>query len=1348
MRVYNLITILSVVLATQTLGLEGRKRHHRHHHKTKHSPHHKRRLEKSKGLVPLSRDKIEWGNLGQKFTENQLTYKANKVAKVYKNPFLRNEVIHKKGRTAWKRSEGEYGKGEHKGSVGLERKVPQRGSKKEKIHHKSRSKKYELGYPTMQTSQSQSQGYGLGYAGNPMAQLMSQQVTAYQPMGSPGVSAYASSNGGQGADEQGVLQELAAQQKSTTDLGGQQDYQGSQSAEQSSPFQGDQTASYQGSEDQSSYQGSEAGSQTADQGRDSGEQTTAYQGVQTGEQTAAYQGNEAGDQTTAYQGGLAGDQTAAYQGAEGGDQSDSYQGQTSQGFGQASDLSRYQSEDTASQPQQGDGQVGVLQQGEQGVGLRLPGGDEGGVQTGDAQTGQEQGGMVEQGVGNQGGEEQQNPDVQTAVMQGNDQSTAMLQGEQTNSVQQDQTSSYQQLGDQGGMGGGATNGAPSGIDGGSIANLLGGGGGQDGHDADTTKLISDSQGITSSDAAQLASAIANANKGLTTNDESQASLSKLASSSSLSSLSYTGGQSNEGSFSMDSQRHAAEMIGDNNQGGYETSPGIPSYNSQNGLNMDDTTQLNDAEDQSPLGYLGDMTHHHHRHHYNIGGIGTWGEDSDDVHHVTHIGRLPHLRLSEARYCAGCPRHASCVDKVCIINDDAPLAKILAALSGTENETDDCNGCHHNAKCIKKECICKAGFSGDGTTCRVDNCVNGCSKHGKCIRGFCICDHSHYFNGAECAPYKISHRPCPEACAKRCTDDCPDKCCKVQDATKPSKEENSSKPTNKGGSSNKEVSTFFLKPTGHANHDASTSPEHHGKQDEPISHQGNHTVVPPQQAHSTEDSKPSQDVKPSPDSKPATKPSTDSKTPSAAVASNSDSKACPVECMTGQCGKSCPAHCCLGPGKSMSSKQLEILKTFARKFCPESCRTKCTNSCPPICCDSRSLISLLQSAAGGSEVDVTKTEDLFRNAMSWFGMMNFLNMMYNMNPAARAQYASSIGAHVHNDALTNTPVQTPGTPVQYASGPAEHRTAEYETNNVTSAAHAQTADSHDQNAGAPETHHSGEHAKSSDTTAKPTVKSSETVPHAVTTKPTVGRSTTPCPAACRVECTPSCELHCCAPAHDTYQRIYPQVHARSRMVSCPAKCASQCDKSCPSECCSRAKGALCSEDCEIHCTPACVRAECCGNKSAKSHEDSTKASETSSKGKLVSSKLHEVTATGKSSKPEIKASTKRECPNGCPTSCYPSCNKGCCSGSEKSFKQQETSKYGEYVVSIRCPVECRPYNCLSYCHHECCLRDNTPFIHLKSKISSSSGSKETAAPNTESARKADAIARYNDFHLKG
>ncbi|EDO27519.1 predicted protein, partial [Nematostella vectensis] len=516
MRVYNLITILSVVLATQTLGLEGRKRHHRHHHKTKHSPHHKRRLEKSKGLVPLSRDKIEWGNLGQKFTENQLTYKANKVAKVYKNPFLRNEVIHKKRRTAWKRSEGEYGKGEHKGSVGLERKVPQRGSKKEKIHHKSRSKKYELGYPTMQTSQSQSQGYGLGYAGNPMAQLMSQQVTAYQPMGSPGVSAYASSNGGQGADEQGVLQELAAQQKSTTDLGAQQDYQGSQSAEQSSPyqgdqtsdqsspyqgdrtsdqsspFQGDQTASYQGSEDQSNYQGSEAGSQTADQGRDSGEQTTAYQGVQTGEQTAAYQGNEAGDQTTAYQGGLAGDQTAAYQGAEGGDPSDSYQGQTSQGFGQ------------------------------------------------------------------------------------------------------------------------------------------------------------------------------------------------------------------------------------------------------------------------------------------------------------------------------------------------------------ENETDDCNGCHHNAKCVKKECICKAGFSGDGTTCRVDNCVNGCSKHGKCIRGFCICDHSHYFNGAECAPYKISHRPCPEACAKRCTDDCPDKCCKVQDATKPSKEENSSKPTNQGGSSNKEVSTFFLKPTGHVNHDAPTSPEHHGKQDEPISHQGNHT----------------------------------------------------------------------------------------------------------------------------------------------------------------------------------------------------------------------------------------------------------------------------------------------------------------------------------------------------------------------------------------------------------------------------------------------------------------------------------------------------------------------------
>jgi len=34
-------------------------------------------------------------------------------------------------------------------------------------------------------------------------------------------------------------------------------------------------------------------------------------------------------------------------------------------------------------------------------------------------------------------------------------------------------------------------------------------------------------------------------------------------------------------------------------------------------------------------------------------------------------------------CKGCPPHARCIDKVCIINDDQPLAHILNALSGPE-----------------------------------------------------------------------------------------------------------------------------------------------------------------------------------------------------------------------------------------------------------------------------------------------------------------------------------------------------------------------------------------------------------------------------------------------------------------------------------------------------------------------------------------------------------------------------------------------------------------------------------------------------------------------------------------
>ncbi|XP_068735152.1 probable serine/threonine-protein kinase fhkB [Montipora capricornis] len=132
-------------------------------------------------------------------------------------------------------------------------------------------------------------------------------------------------------------------------------------------------------------------------------------------------------------------------------------------------------------------------------------------------------------------------------------------------------------------------------------------------------------------------------------------------------------------------------------------------------------------------------------------------------------------------CKGCPPHARCINKVCIINDDQPLAHILSALSGPEpdeaSEANECKECHYNAKCINKECVCKAGYTGDGIDCRPDTCLPGCKEHGKCIKGFCLCDHHHYFNGYECSPYKITHRNCPIQCTTSCHAKCPANCCK-------------------------------------------------------------------------------------------------------------------------------------------------------------------------------------------------------------------------------------------------------------------------------------------------------------------------------------------------------------------------------------------------------------------------------------------------------------------------------------------------------------------------------------------------------------------------------------------
>lgn len=527
-------------------------------------------------------------------------------------------------------------------------------------------------------------------------------------------------------------------------------------------------------------------------------------------------------------------------------------------------------------------------------------------------------------------------------------------------------------------------------------------------------------------------------------------------------------------------------------------------------------------------------------------------------------------------------------------------------------------------------------------------------------------------------YKIRHQECPEKCAVSCLPECPDRCCKSHMATpKPAETTTTAapsaapttpttKPTIKPmtKTSHKKVrlnaaADFYLKPTLHNNADVFNKHPHQEKQS------SNQALS--NQLSTTNKNTTSSGIKYNLTK--LLKPQSEDKHSNEGAKTKEN---CHAECSGGKCSPSCPDHCCLLTKPSM---QIDFLKAFAERFCPSACQNTCQNTCPPICCEKRSFASILKSSPGAANVDVNKAEDIFRNAMGWFGMMNFLHMMYSM-------YGNKYKPQ--NMMAMDSP-----------------------QNVLANAFHKMQVD---QNG-----------------------KIKAEVP---------GRRYTslPCQPACAKSCLSSCPSRCCSkkslstetnsqsgdqkhtpnvaqPTSSTYQALH---------TSCPSDCATFCSPKCPPSCCVHPQvpkalspssfkytAPSCKPGCSPRCYPLCMES-CC------------KAIERTAQ---VRPTTRSIILTTKPTKAAYG------CPLLCPKSCFPSCSRDCCSAAAQ-YKPGLVYGHGQYLVSIPCPMECRPYNCLSYCHHECCLRTSKSFQNLANSYISNS--KDALNKETSSQ------SRFNQF----
>ena len=482
--------------------------------------------------------------------------------------------------------------------------------------------------------------------------------------------------------------------------------------------------------------------------------------------------------------------------------------------------------------------------------------------------------------------------------------------------------------------------------------------------------------------------------------------------------------------------------------------------------------------------------------------------------------------------------------------------------------------------------------------------------------------------------------------------------------------------------------------------------------------------------------------------------------------------CAIRCCLGKCQPFCPKSCCYLSGVKNQFPLLDpkvqesFMKTMAETFCPRACKNKCDSKCPPICCERNSTSASFKETDFQHLKSESKNDaDLFRNAMSWFGMMKFLNMMYRMYgnihgskhknfpltmdyhkvKGAQPTRPKSLGAETQiifkQVGVAESPKDSNTTCPKFCNGTCSHlcpqrccheKPSGPTLGKVGRPLHCQPSCSWFCSNSCPT--HCCSRTKIPPVTAKhptqpiKTVKSSPITPSQILPSVVPAKPYSPCKASCPAYCYPRCLENCCrrgdlpkertvaqGQAKHSYDNFFTKQLTPSKLT-CPAGCNENCKPSCPVGCCVRlppsptpsqlaatspvhSSAPLCPGDCVSECFPACTMSCCRANikKHVPTENPTRKQNQPVPKRQPI---------------PLLPAASV--CHPGCSRSCYPNCDETCCRAtSEHSSRlSSSTQVVGSSPLNIKapCPSECRPFNCLYYCHHECCLqgKDTTLF----------------------------------------
>lgn len=461
------------------------------------------------------------------------------------------------------------------------------------------------------------------------------------------------------------------------------------------------------------------------------------------------------------------------------------------------------------------------------------------------------------------------------------------------------------------------------------------------------------------------------------------------------------------------------------------------------------------------------------------------------------------------------------------------------------------------------------------------------------------------------------------------------------------------------------------------------------------------------------------------------------------------KNCPLNCLE-HCNQSCPKACCFLNKIQFpmmdSSNQENFMKVMAEKFCPRACKTKCDSKCPPICCEGILTSTPPQkNDLGHIKNGNKKKTDFIRKAKSWFDMMNFLNMMYGIygnmnglkqmkfhfklsgtNPTKSKGFTAKSPMHIKrlgtaensNGENASCPSSCNATCVHPCPQSCCHdRVKAVQTATFGMLPHCQ-----------PSCHWfcSNSCPKSCCLKDKrPGLVSPTTAEKVTKVEPSKVSSSavSNCSSSCPAYCYPHCLEDCCergvVKSNPTKARLkatqsYNNFFAKQPEPSnpnCPAHCQSNCTLSCPVRCCERSislptqsrlpapsNGHFCPGGCVSECFPACTMT-CC--RAAFHKHDPTQ--------KPTRRQYQPV------KKPPFSPSQQSSvCRSGCSQLCYPHCDENCCkaAGLFSSLTKSGDIESSSFTSKERCPSECRPFNCLYYCHHGCCLQGNQlPFFDI-------------------------------------